>query len=112
MFLTAIMSASKVILIDNDTLMHQLWALSCKKKGLDFYAFFTVDEFLTSEHKTDLSCEVYIDFDLGNGLTGDQESKKLFDLGFESIILATGHHPSEIHQPQWIKKIIGKRPPF
>ncbi len=101
-----------IILIDDDTLVHMTWNLKAKVAGVQLYTFFTAQSFLDSEKDYDRSCVVYIDGNLGNGKRGEVESKKIFDLGFKEIHLATGEEPDSINKPTWIGKIQGKTPPF
>lgn len=44
-------------------------------------------------------------------LKGEKLSKKIFDLGFKNIVLATGARNETIELPYWIKGIQGKEFP-
>ena len=106
--------SSTVILIDDDKLIHQLWMMAYKKEGVDFYSFFSVDEFFSKKLKLEgLNYTIYIDQDLDKEgkIKGITEAKRLFESGYENIVLATGHDPKTIELPSYINSIQGKRPP-
>jgi len=100
------------IFIDNDELMHRFWTMQAKKKEIEIKCFFSVDEFLENAQRIEKDTEIYIDCELADGVRGEVESKKLYELGFTNLYLATGHPVRNIDKPAWVKKVCGKRPPF
>ena len=55
---------------------------------------------------------IYIDSYL-HEVRGEYFAKELFDLhGFKNIYLATGRSEEEFDNMYWIKKVVGKEPPF
>lgn len=100
------------VLIDNDKLIRMSWELSAKKENVNLSTFSCVDDFLKKSEEFIHDSIIYIDHELDNNLFGTIEAKKIFDLGFYDIYLATGHSPSEINLPSYFKGICGKRPPF
>ena len=41
-----------------------------------------------------------------------EEAEKIYNLGFDNIILATGYESTSIDKPDYIKEIVGKDVPF
>jgi hypothetical protein len=100
------------ILIDDDKFIHLAWSMSAKKAGVKFHSFFGVDDFLAVSKTFQKEAAIYIDSDLGSGKKGEILSKKISDVGFNNIILATSYTDIDISNYQWIKKCSSKNPPF
>jgi hypothetical protein len=49
---------------------------------------------------------------LGGGNKGEEISKKIYEMGFKDIYLATGYEPNAFPAMPWIKGIIEKEPPW
>ena len=96
------------MLIDDDRLVLLNWASHCKKNGLPFFGFKSIDEFLAASSSFDKASRIYIDSNLGDGIKGEVESEKIFALGFLNLYLATGYEKDSIKKPAWIKEIYSK----
>lgn len=103
-------TCSPVILIDDDHLVHINWARYCKKKSIPFYGYKSVNEFIVASIALDKTSRIYVDSSLGDGIVGEVESIKIFDLGFKNLYLATGFEMTSIQKPTWIKEIFSKSP--
>jgi hypothetical protein len=75
-------------------------------------AFKSVDEFLEGSSTLDRSVPIYIDSNLGNGIRGEVEAKRLFDLGFKNIYLATGYEPDKFPNLPYLSGVVEKEPVF
>lgn len=106
------MKEKVTILIDDDELIHITWKLRAHSCGRDLRAFKTVEDFLSEAHSFAEDSPVFIDGNLGNGIRGEVESKKIHDLGFLNISIETGEPPESIQRPDWIKEVRGKTPPW
>jgi DNA-binding NtrC family response regulator len=100
----------KIIFIDDDPLILKSWEMSAQAKNITIHTFQSIDEFLKNNFSKDIP--IYIDSNLSDNLKGEQESQKLFELGYTELFLATAHDPETIEKPQWIKEVIGKRFPL
>ena len=100
------------ILIDDDDLIHMSWKSSARKRGKRFVAYFSPDDFFKESDQYDKETLICIDSDLGNGTKGEDVSKKIHEKGFTNIYLATGYNADKFGDISWIKKIIGKSPPW
>ncbi len=100
------------ILIDDDPLTRKTWSLSAKRLGKKAEVFLGVADFLGESSKFEPQTPVYIDRELGNGVKGEEAAQKIYDLGFKEIYLSTGHEPETLVLPHWIKKAVGKSPPW
>lgn len=103
-------SVKKMVLIDDDNLIHLSWEMGADKKQVDLASYFTIDDFLRDSDKFSKDTAIYIDSNLKDGVKGEIESKKIFDLGFENLILASGLDFQQL--PYWIKGNQGKAFPL
>jgi signal transduction histidine kinase/CheY-like chemotaxis protein len=101
---------SPIILVDDDRLIHLNWSSYCKRNGLSFQGFKSIDELLKVASTLDKASKIYIDSNLGDGIKGEIESEKIFALGFLNLYLATGYEKGSIAKPSWIKGIYSKGP--
>jgi signal transduction histidine kinase/CheY-like chemotaxis protein/arsenate reductase-like glutaredoxin family protein len=99
-----------IILIDDDKLVHINWAAHCKKKGIPFIGFRSIDEFIKASENLDKGIRIFIDSNLGDGIKGEIESEKIFNLGFKNLYLATGYQKEDITKPEYIIQIFSKNP--
>ena len=53
-----------------------------------------------------------IDSDLGDGIKGEEIARTIYEKGFKTIYLETGHPPGSFPKMPWIKEIISKEPPW
>jgi hypothetical protein len=103
-------SAAKVVLIDDDELMHMSWKREGKKSDIEVSTFFTIDSFISSSHSYHKETRIFIDSRLSGDVRGEIESEKIKNLGFNDLYLATGYSKDQIQIPVWIKKVVGKSP--
>jgi signal transduction histidine kinase len=96
----------KLVLIDDDKLIHLSWRMAANKKNINLDCFFSVEEFIDRHAIYQKDTFIFIDSYLGNNVLGEVESKKIFDLGFQKIYLATGI-PIE-NLPSWFEGQQGK----
>jgi hypothetical protein len=99
-----------IVLVDDDKLVHINWSSYCKKNGLPFFAYKSIEEFLAVSSSFDKSTRIYIDSNLGDGIKGEIESEKIFKLGFTNLYLATGYQKGDIEKPAWIIEVYSKSP--
>ena len=101
----------RAILIDDDNLVHLSWQLSAKQAGKQVVCFDSVDQFEADCSLYDAQTPVYIDVNLGSGVRGEEVSRKVFELGFKEIYLATGFSEDGISKPDFVEAVVGKDPP-
>lgn len=100
------------ILIDDDTLIHQLWKMEASESAdVELICFESVKCFLSHHASIPKEAMIYIDSNL-DGLRGEEEAAKVHELGFQNIFIASGYNPEDIVAPDFVKGVIGKRPPF
>jgi FixJ family two-component response regulator len=107
-----ILSNAPFVFIDDDEMMRTTWAFAASDAGAQITVYSTIDEFMSVINDYTNDTIIYIDSDLDNNIKGEIEAKKLFDLGFTEIHLATGHSPKRFENIPWVKSIVGKSPPF
>jgi CheY-like chemotaxis protein len=102
--------SSPIILINDDKLVHINWSNYCKKKKLPFLGFTSIDAFLNVAQEFNSCSRIYIDSNLGDGISGEMEAEKIFQLGFNNLFLATGYEKGDINKPFWIKEVYSNSP--
>ena len=100
------------ILIDDDETTHISWRLIGKQMGKVVQTYFDPKEFFAESALYNRDIPIYIDAHLSKNQKGEEISKEIKDKGFENIYLATGSSPNEFPDLPWIKKIVGKEPPW
>lgn len=102
----------KVVLIDDDELIRMSWQMAANKANIQVLLFQSIDEFINVSSEISKDTEIFVDSNLGDGIKGEVESKKIYELGFSNIFIATGYSKESLDKPEWIKDIVGKRPSF
>jgi signal transduction histidine kinase/CheY-like chemotaxis protein len=102
-----------VVLIDDEGLVRMMWGLAAQNAGKRLLAFDSAEAFYAQRDSSiDLSTPIYIDSQLHDGVRGEIESQKIFELGYTNIFLATGRQPDEFSGCRHLSGVTGKEPPF
>lgn len=99
-------ATKRMVLIDDDKFVHSSWELGADKKQIDLFTYFTIDDFLKESEQFSKDTAIYIDSNLKDGIRGEIEAKRIYDLGFENLTLASGMDFPQL--PYWIKGNQGK----
>ncbi len=99
-------TTKRIVLIDDDKFVHSSWELGADKKLIDLFTYFTIDDFLKESEQFSKDTAIYIDSNLKDGIRGEIEAKRIYDLGFENLTLASGMDFPQL--PYWIKGNQGK----
>lgn len=105
----------KAILLDDDILIGKIWQISARSAGVSLSVFQCPQELFKRALPRDRETPFYVDMNLKASQTGEEVAKKIFECGYFNIYLATGHplaHFKGLLSRPWIKKIIGKEPPW
>lgn len=100
------------VLIDDDPLTRMTWKMAASRAGKRFSAFATLPEFLKASPSFSRLTPIYIDAELCEGVSGAKESVRIHELGFEKIVLTTGHPASAFSGFTHLSGVIGKEPPW
>lgn len=100
------------VLIDDDALARATWRMTAERLGKRLRAFATAAEFFQAAGAIDRQTPVYVDSDLGEGVRGEEESRRIHELGFAKIYMATGHPPSAFSGHAHLAGVVGKEPPW
>lgn len=100
------------VLIDDDPLVELTWRRRAKELGKSLLYFPSVGEFLGEAENVSAKSPVYIDSDLGTKERGEEEAEHIFARGFEEIYLVTGTPAEQVAPNKWIRKVLGKVPPW
>ena len=103
------LSKYDLCLIDDDKLLvHSIWGMVAKEKGLTIKMFERPEDFLSEASRIDKTTPLYVDVSLGNNVNGVDFAKDIHRLGFENINLATGYESESIKTPNFIRQVVGK----
>ena len=103
--------SNDIILIDDDSLMRDVWAFRANQVGLKLKVFDNPDEFVSVMSDLPKSTPLYIDYQLSSNQTGNQLAQNAVDCGFTNVFIQTGYDSSMITSIPGVK-ITGKQPPF
>lgn len=100
------------VLIDDDPLTRIIWQNAASDLGKRFRAFSSTESFLRESAGIDFKTPLYIDAKLADGVDGAKESRRIHELGFHEIYLATGHPASAFEGLKHLQGVVGKEPPW
>lgn len=100
------------VLIDDDPLTRMVWENDASDLGKVLRTFATAEEFYQAAGEIDRTTPVYVDSNLGDGVEGAEESRRIHEMGFGEIYLATGRDPGQFKQFKHLRGVIGKEPPW
>lgn len=102
-----------VVLLDDDEMMHTLWRISAERVGNRVECFFHSKDLEEKLRRYPKDIEIYLDAHLSDGDSeGVLVAKSLHERGFLNLFLTTGSRPERFKDIDWIKKVIGKSPPW
>jgi len=105
-------SGPDAVLLDDDALVRMNWKGTARSKGLNLIAFAKPQEFLAAVAGFPKDTAIYLDSKLGDGIRGEDIAKDLHAQGFTNLYLATGYDQDSLSPMPWIKKVVGKAPPW
>lgn len=100
------------VLIDDDELARATWRMAASRSGKRLRVFATPAEFFQAAAAIDRRTPVYVDSELGAGVQGGEESRRVHEMGFSEVYLATGHEPGKFAGLSHLRGVIGKAPPW
>ncbi|MFC1521906.1 PAS domain-containing sensor histidine kinase [Elusimicrobiota bacterium] len=100
------------VLVDDDPLVHMTWKMAAESKGIKLTAFKNSKDFLAMAEQLPKTTHIYLDSELGEGVKGEDVAKELHEKGFTDLYLETGHPSEHFSHATWIKKVVGKEPPW
>ena len=106
------LTALDAVLVDDDQLVHLTWKLAAESKGIRLGSFSSGAAVLAAAKDLPRRTPIYLDYDLGDGVEGTKIGQDLHALGFRELYLATGRAPDSALRCPWIKRVIGKEPPW
>jgi signal transduction histidine kinase len=101
-----------LVLLDDTPAVTESWEMVAMSTGKNILAFNTIEALEDALDGIDPATPFYIDSELGHELRGEVYAEGLFKRGFKELYLATGYEAGQFDDLPWIKKVVGKRPPF
>lgn len=101
---------SMVVLIDDDPIIRDLWEMDASSAGIRVLALesFDASEFATITKDV----PIFVDKNLGQGVSGFDVIKDLQEKGYQQVILTTGEKLSKADLPAFVKEVRNKDFPF
>lgn len=100
------------VLVDDDEMIHLMWKVSADKNKKVVHFYYEGNELLNNINQYNFETSFYIDSNLKNNEKGEDVAKKLYDLGYKELYLATGYDKSDFPSLPFIKGFVGKKPIF
>lgn len=100
------------VLIDDDILVRMTWKFSANKLGKAVDLFTTPEEFFPLMDQYDLTTPIYVDAQLGAGISGEDVALQIHHSGFVSVFLCTGYPQENFAHLTWLRGVVGKAPPW
>lgn len=100
-----------LVLIDDDLIVHESWKMMAFDLHKKMLGFTNSKDMFAKLDEIDLETIFYVDSNLGDGVRGEDVTKKLFELGFKNLYLATGYSPDEFKHVNWVIEVVGKEFP-
>lgn len=99
-------SGYDLILIDDDLMVHDLWGYAATSCGKILKAIFKLSEIDWDSLKKDIP--IFIDLNLGDGVSGVTVAQSLFEQGFQNLVLTTGERIDLAKVPSFIREVRSK----
>ncbi len=102
------------VLIDNDDLIQMTWKISAEKSAKEVRVFSDASAFFIHSEHLERTTPIYVDSQLGNNVKGEDVARRIFELGFQDVYLATGLASGTFDRSAipWVKDVLGKTPPW
>lgn len=97
-----------LVFLDDDELVHMTWLMAAKERSQNVLAFKNANDLYERLCDIDFKTPIYVDSNLSDGIKGEDIAKKIFDMGFENVYLATGYDASKFAHLTFLKGIVGK----
>ena len=97
-----------LVLIDDDSLIHDFWKMNAEKHGVRLNSYFSVSDFLSEAPQYSRVTPIYVDSDLGQEQPGEVLSKEIADQGFEKIMLTTAKTRTDRLRFHWLSGVVDK----
>lgn len=100
------------VLIDDDLLVRDTWLEAAARAGKRCAVFSSAREFVAEASGISRTTPIYVDAHLANNERGETESRRIHELGFEQIYLATGYAEAVVGRHAHLRGVVGKAPPW
>lgn len=92
------------VLIDDDILIQLGKQLQAENNGERLDCYFSIDEFIIVADKYSKETCIYIDSNLGTGVPGEIDSKRIAQLGFKNLYLSKDYIDIDLTKYPWLSE--------
>jgi len=96
-----------ILLIEDNVFHRARW--ENRLASLEFRAFGTIEALVAAS--PDVDQIVFLDYELEDGRTAEENARKLFALGFQTVFITTAHDPGVLEPIPGISGVVSKEPP-
>lgn len=96
-----------ILLIEDNCFHRARW--ESRLAALDFRAFASVADLVAAS--PDIDRIVFLDYELEDGRTAEENARTLFKMGFRTIFITTAHDPGALEPIDGISGVVAKEPP-
>jgi hypothetical protein len=105
-------SCRKIVLLDDDELIHILWRYWAEENKIDLTLFKKSGDLLSRLDTLSKDCHLYIDFHLGHeNPNGAEIARILYDKGYRNLHICTGDELALGDSRDFVLSVRGKQPP-
>lgn len=95
-----------LLLIDDDPMIHELWHFEASQQGKRLKTVLSLSEL--DLDRIDHQTPIFIDKNLGEGISGVQIAQELHNHGFKNISLTSGERLTRLGLPEFIRELRNK----
>lgn len=100
------------VLVEDDEFIRKLWCIEAQNSDIRFTSFESSKQLLDNLNELSRSTSFYIDSDLGNDDLGEELARKLYQLGYNNLFMASGYGPDHFNHLPFLKGVTGKEIPW
>ncbi len=100
------------VLVEDDEFIRKLWGIEAQNSEIRFTSFDSSKQLLDNLEQLSKSTNFYIDSNLGHNDLGEDLAKKLHNLGYDKLFIASGHGPENFKHLPFLKGVTGKEIPW
>ena len=100
------------VLVDDDSLVRMTWEMAAKARDIELRTYSGPAGLMADLAALPRKTPIYIDSELGDGVKGEDFARTLYEKGFINISIETGHPAGYFDHISFIRRIMGKDPPW
>lgn len=105
--------SQKIVLIEDDTKLAELWKISAEKRGISIEYFDSPEAFEAEKASVKKDTPIYLDLNFPDSKIDPLAfGQSLREQGYSEIFVCSGQNAQELKKLRWAKGVCGKEPPW